>query len=193
MAASDTTRLPAAIAPAPAPATEAPRGGSGSRVQAITQQLQRLWRGLAPRERRLVRLAAAVVGLFALWQLALQPPLRALRDTPAQLARLDAELQRMQQMAVEARGLRDRPTPPTAEATRALQAATAQRLGERARLTLAGDRASVVLQGVSGDALWAWLTEVRSAARVRPVDVKLARRDGASFDGTVVLVLPTAR
>ena len=51
---------------------------------------------LAARERRLVALAAAVLGAFLLWTVAVQPAWRTLRDAPAQREALDAQLQTMQ-------------------------------------------------------------------------------------------------
>jgi general secretion pathway protein M len=64
------------------------------------------WQALAPRERRAVAAAAAVLAAYALWAFAVQPAWRTVRTAPAQLAALDAEWQAMQRLATEARSLR---------------------------------------------------------------------------------------
>jgi general secretion pathway protein M len=156
----------------------------------LSQQLAPLrarWQALAPREQRWVILAAGVLCVFALWRIAVQPAWHTLREAPAQIDALDAQLQQMQRLASETRDLRAQPAVSAAQAEAALRAST-ERLGSDHRLTLQGDRATVQLKGVSGPALSAWLAEVRSAARARPVEVMLVR-DPNGYSGTVVLAL----
>jgi general secretion pathway protein M len=142
---------------------------------------------LAPRERRGLQLAGALVGVLVLWLLLVQPALRTLREVPAQIDRRDAQLQQMQRLAAEARDLRGAPTVSPDQAGATLKTAT-ERLGERARLTLLGDRATVTLSGVEGPRLRSWLAEVRSGARARVIDVQLTH-GAQGYQGTVVLVL----
>lgn len=148
------------------------------------------WQGLAPRERRLVALAAGVVGLALLWALAVQPAWRTLARAPAEIDRLDAQLQTMRALAAEAQALRDTPPVPPEQAQAALQAATA-RLGEQAQLAPAGDRIVVRFNGVAPSALREWLAEARAGARARPVAAAL-QRSGEGFSGSVELVLEGA-
>lgn len=145
------------------------------------------WQALGARERRLVALAAAVVGAFALWSVAVAPAWRTVRDAPAELERLERQWQEMQRLAAEARDLRATPPLPPAQAAAALEAST-QRLGAAARLVLAGDRATVTLNGVDGTRLREWLTEVRSGARAQPVELQLTR-GAQGYSGSVVLAL----
>ncbi|HEY1393543.1 MAG TPA: type II secretion system protein GspM, partial [Methylibium sp.] len=63
-----------------------------------------------------------------------------------------------------------------------------ERLGQAARLAVQGDRATLTLNGVSGDALVAWLDGARHAARARPIEAQLAR-SGTGYSGTLVLAL----
>ncbi|MEO5733580.1 MAG: type II secretion system protein GspM, partial [Rubrivivax sp.] len=98
------------------------------------------WHGLPPRERRMVVVAASVLGLYLLWVLALSPALQTARSAPRELDGLDAQWQTMQAMAAEAAELRAAPPINRQAATAALQAATG-RLGESGKLTLQGDRA----------------------------------------------------
>ena len=159
-------------------------------LRTALQPLQATWAGLAQRERRLVRLAAWVLGLFLLWSVALQPAWRTLRSAPAKLDELDQQLQAMQVQAVDVRTLRATPPLPRAQASAALQAAT-QRLGTAGRLVEQGDRAVLTLTAVSSAQLRSWLAEVRAGARVRPVDVNLTRGE-QGLSGTVVVQLPGA-
>ena len=69
----------------------------------------------------------------------------------------------------------------------ALKAATT-RLGDKARLTVQGERATVTVSGINGDTLRSFLTEVRGSARARPVEAQLVR-NARGYDGTLVLSL----
>ncbi|HJV96458.1 MAG TPA: type II secretion system protein M, partial [Albitalea sp.] len=62
------------------------------------------------------------------------------------------------------------------------------RLGDKGRLLMQGDRATLTLTGVQADALRAWLSEARSAAHARAVDVQLSR-SAQGYSGTVVVSL----
>ena len=59
-------------------------------LQQRLQALRAAWAQRDARERRLVVLAAWVLGLFVLWSLAVQPAWRSLRDAPARIDGLDA-------------------------------------------------------------------------------------------------------
>jgi general secretion pathway protein M len=145
------------------------------------------WASLAPRERRLVAWTGALLGLFLVWLLAVQPAVQTLRSAPAEHDRLDIQLQSMQQLATEVASLRGTPPVNAEQAAAALKAAT-DRLGDKARLTLQGERAVLTLNGLGSGALRDWLAEARSGARARPVEATLTR--GANgFTGTLVLSL----
>lgn len=147
------------------------------------------WRTRAPRERLALGLAGSVVGLFLVWLVFVQPAWRTLREAPPRLDALDAQLQQMQRLAAESQGLRGVAAVPQAQAAAALKAAT-DRLGDKGRLSLQGDRASLTLNGASPEALRGWLLEVRSAARVRPTEAQLSRGP-QGYSGTIVVQLST--
>lgn len=147
------------------------------------------WRALSTRDRRAALLAAGAVGFLLGWLLLVQPAWRTLRDAPAQIDRFDAQLQQMQQLATESRELRGTTPLPSAQSVAALQAATA-RLGERARIVVAADRATLTLTGVSGDQLRDWLFEARSGARTRPIEAQLTRGPGG-YSGSLVVSIGT--
>lgn len=148
------------------------------------------WEALAPRERRLVLLAAAAVAVALLWWVLIQPALRTLREAPARIGALELQLAEMQRQAAESQALAGAPAVSGAQALKSLQAATA-RLGEAARLQTQGERATLTVTEVPGEALWSWINEVRSAARARPVEAQLTR-GAKGYSGTVVLNLAAA-
>lgn len=156
-------------------------------LQALKAQALGRWAAMAPRERRLAAVALAAVGGILVWLLMVQPAWRTLRDAPAKIDALELQLQQMQRLATEAEELRRLPRVSPAQADAALQAAT-ERLGPGARLTLQGNRASLEVNGIPGEALMAWLGEVRGAARARPQQVRLTRGP-AGYTGSIVLDL----
>ena len=145
------------------------------------------WRGLAARERRGLTLAAVVLVGYAVLALAVLPAWRSIARAPAELDALEAQLQTMQRLAAEAQQLRAAAPVNAEQAAEALKAATA-RLGDKARLTLQADRATLMLTGASAGQLRDWLAEARSGARARPLEANFTR--GASgYTGTLVVAL----
>jgi len=163
------------------------RGKMPPALSTLRMQAGQRWRAMGARERMGLSLAAAVLGAWLAWSVAIAPALRTLGQTPAQIAALDLQLQAMQRLALETRELRGAAPVSTGQALDALRSAT-ERLGDRARLTTQGDRSTLVLNGVSGEQLRAWLSEARSGARARPVETQLTRGP-QGYTGSVVVVL----
>lgn len=149
------------------------------------------WQGFSARDRRMAWLAIVILGAFALWTLAIQPAWRTVREAPAQLDALDAQLQEMRVLATEAQALREAPALSADQSAVALKAAS-ERLGSKARLSLQGPRAVLTLSGVSSTQLREWLTEARAGARARPVEAQLTR-NAQGFSGSVVLSIGSAQ
>ena len=149
--------------------------------------VQAWWQGLAERERRLALLAAAVVVLGLVWLLAVQPAWRTITRAPAELDTLDAQLQTMQRLAAEAQQLRSAPPVAPDQAAAALRAAT-DRLGDKGKLALQGDRAVLTLSGAGTGALRDWLAEARAGARARPLEANLTRA-AQGYSGTLVVAI----
>lgn len=160
---------------------------SASPVFALARQR---WRQLPPRERSAIALAVLVVGLAALWWIALSPALATLRGAPVQHRTLDAQLSHMRALAAQARALQAQPRTPVADAPRLLEASVRERLGDAGRLVVAGERATLTLNSASGDALAQWLTQARVNARALPAEARLNRNTNGLWDGTLVLTLP---
>lgn len=151
------------------------------------------WENMAPRERRLIGIAAWVVGLALLWWVALGPAIQTLRKAPAQRAALDAQLATLQTLAATAAQLRSQnsaPTPSRGAAQSSLTQATAQ-LGTTAQVSVQGDKAILTLQGTPPDALALWLNQVRVNARVVPVSAQLERASNPDgWNGQITLAGP---
>jgi general secretion pathway protein M len=75
-------------------------------ARSLLPRLQAAWERLAPRERRAMLLAAAVVGLALLWGLGVAPALATLRQAPERHRLVDAQLDQMRRLAATAEGLR---------------------------------------------------------------------------------------
>ena len=148
-------------------------------------ELAAAWAQRQPREKRLLLAAAAVV-VVALVYLAIAPAVRTLKAAPAQLAALETQLQTMQRLADEAQALRGKPAVPMEQGRVALQA-SATRLGDKARMSLQGERAVLTLTGLPAEQLTSWLAEARINARARVVESQLQRTPEGGYAGTVVL------
>lgn len=166
--------------------TDALQAASGE-APSLGRQASSWWLGLSTRERQAARLAVAAVLLLAAWLLLVQPAWRTVREAPAEIDRLDLQLQQIQTTAAEVRSLRAIAPVSSTQAAAALKAAT-DRLGERARLSIQGERATLTFTAISSDDLGSWLNEVRSAARARPVEASLSRAP-RGYNGTLSVAL----
>jgi general secretion pathway protein M len=158
-----------------------------SKTGSVWAPLGAWWLTLGGRERALVGWGAAVLALVLLWSLALGPALRTLGRAPAELQKLDDQLQTMRQLADETTQLRAIPAVAPEQAAAALRSAVA-RLGSKAKLTVQGERAVVTLTGLEPSAVGPWLSELRAGARARVIEATLTRA-GAGYSGTVVFAL----
>lgn len=168
-------------------ASPAPPASSSAAPRTLAAWQAR-WLQLAPRERRMVTLAAAVVALALLWLVLLAPALRTWRTAPAERAALDDQLTRMRALQTEAQALQKRPRPGSDETQRLLTALSTQWLGENS-LALQGTQATATLRNVSPSKLAEWLQQVRTQARALPQQGRLDLSP-TGWNGTIVLRLP---
>ncbi|MFN9708042.1 MAG: type II secretion system protein GspM [Burkholderiales bacterium] len=145
------------------------------------------WGHLASRDRRALTLAACAVGFYGGWVVAIQPAWRTLQKAPPEINRLENQWQQLNRMAQESRVLQEILPVPNAQAITSVQSAT-DRLGPQGRISILGNQATLTLTNVPPAALKNWLSEVRSAARARPVEVQL-NRTGQGYSGTIMLIL----
>lgn len=152
--------------------------------------VKRKWAQLAPREQHLVAAAAGLIAAALLWWLVLAPPLAVLQSAAVQHRALDAQLQQMLGLQAQAQSLQSQPRQSADETTRLLEATTRETLATTARMTISGERVTIVLGGAVPDALGRWLTQVRTNARALPQEARLTRNAAGLWDGTLVLGLP---
>jgi general secretion pathway protein M len=164
----------------------------------LLQLLQPHWANLAPRERRSLLAALALVALALVWWLALGPALQTLRDADAQHRSLDAQLQSMRRMQAEVQSLQGQNALGFDEALRSVQSSAKTDLSGTAQINVLGERVSVTLKNTPADALARWLAQVRINARALPTEAKLVRSPASTaantappaWDGSLVLALP---
>lgn len=164
------------------------RADSGAALADLRTQARQRWNQFAPRERLALAAAIALILIYVVFSIAVLPAWRNVSAAPQTLDQLEAQLQQMQRLASESRTLRAAPPVSPGQAVSALKSAT-DRLGGKARLAIAGDRATLALTGVSGEGLKGWLSEVRSAARARVIDAQLTRSGAQGFSGTIMVTL----
>ncbi len=148
------------------------------------------WAQASTREQVLVRIAAALVLLALVWLVGVAPALRTLRTAQSQGPQLRAQLQTILLLQDRAKALQAQATTQRSQDTQALLEAALPTLGASAQMVLAGDRATVRLEGSSPDALAQWLARVRLNAGALPVELQLRQKQG-QWSGSVVLQLPT--
>ena len=158
-------------------------------VRAFLVLVQTRWAQVSPREQRLVRGALALLLLALLWFVAVRPALATLRSAQSQGPQLRAQLQDMLQLQAQAQVLQAQPAAQTQDSKSLLEAALPT-LGDTARMSITGDRASVTLEDSSADALAQWLTQARLNARARPLELHLTQSQGI-WKGRIVLQLPS--
>lgn len=154
-------------------------------VASLRQRALGWWRSRLKRERQALALLAAVLGFLLVWTVFVQPAWRSAAEAPARIDQLDAQLQEMQRTAAESRTLGATAPVAAAQAAQALKAAT-DRLGDRGKLIQRGDRATLNFTNLGAEALRAWLAEVRSGARARPVEAQM-QRGPAGYNGSIVV------
>jgi general secretion pathway protein M len=152
--------------------------------------LRSRWEALAPRDKTAIAGATALVVLTLVWLTLIGPPLRVLRSAPEQHRVLDAQLQRVRGLQLQAKSLQAQPKLNHDEAVRQLEASVKERLGGSARLVAAGDRATLTLSSASPNAVAQWLTQARVDARALPNEAHLHRNAAGLWEGTLVLTLP---
>jgi general secretion pathway protein M len=160
-------------------------------LQAARSEFLAKWQAMAPRERQLVTVMAWLLGLVLVVMVGVRPALKTLKDTPAQLREVNATLDEMRRLADETKTLRQMPPVPVAQAEAMLRSAT-QRLGEGSKVRVQGDRVTVTFHKVSGARLAEWLTEVRSGARMRPLESSLTQFETGVYSGSITLAFSGA-
>ena len=160
----------------------------------IEMLLQR-WRGMAPRERRMVAGGAAVIALALVYLLFYEPAAVGRRQIAGELPALRAQVARMDVLVAEAARLSNAPAgtdSPEELRARIEQSAASAGLSERAQVQLVGERIEVRAKDVPFALLTGWLDTVLRETRVRVVDATVTRELQPGLV-TARLALETAR
>lgn len=146
------------------------------------------WSARAPREQRLLVVAAALIASSFLYALAVSPALKVLRTHSENQSRLQNDWQTMVQLQSQARALQSQPRQNATAARAALQSSV-QSLGAQADMSFGPEGARLVLRNVDGQTLAQWLAAARTQAGSVPVQASISR-NGAAWSGTVLMTLP---
>lgn len=146
------------------------------------------WSARAPREQRMLTIAAALVLAATVYALAVAPALRVLRTHADTHTRLQSEWQTMLQLQAQAKALQAQPRQNAAAARAALQSA-AQMLGTQVDVSFGPEGARVMLRNIDASALAQWLATARTQAGSVPIQASL-NRNGTAWSGTVLMSLP---
>lgn len=153
-------------------------------IEALQARWEAWWPELAPREQRMVIVAGTLVLLALLWWVALAPALRTLASAPAAHAELDAQLQQMTALQIQAKALQAQPRANREDALRALETSVRQGLGPNAQIQVAGagvgEGVLVTLRSTPADGVAQWLAQARGNARAVPREVHLTRTQGGT-------------
>ena len=171
------------------------------RPNTLTDQMrsgwQAAWARRSPREQQLLGMGVWVLGLAALWMLALAPALRTWQEAPARQALLDAQSQRMRQLQAQAQSLQKPVALSRPDAAKWLEKSLAE-LGPNARISLQGETATLSLQAAPAAALARLLSQARDNAQALPTQAQLQHasppgpdRWDATWRGSLVLRLPS--
>lgn len=141
-------------------------------LQHFTAPLKAHWQQRSLRERRLLQAGALVVGLGAMWSLALAPALRTWQEAPIKQAQLDQQSQQMLQWQAQARQWQAAAPITRTQAIEWLKA-NAQDLAPDAKLQVQGDLVQLSFQAAPAQALAEWMGQAREHAHARPVQAQM--------------------
>lgn len=154
---------------------------------ALASQIRQYWHAgwskRSPREQQLLRLGVWLVGVTALWFLALAPALQTWREAPARQAQLDIQNHRMRQLQAQAQSLQQPRAMTRSEATSWLEK-NLTGLGPNARISVQGDSATLSLQSAPAAALALWLRMARDNAQALPIQAQVEQASPADPDST---------
>ncbi len=156
---------------------------------------QQLWQQRSPRERLLLSVGAAVVGLGLVWGVGLAPALRTWQKAPARQAQLDQQTQQMRQLQAQAQGLKKPQAITRSEAIQWLESHLSE-LDPQAKLNPQAEHMHISLQAAPADKLANWLAQAREQAHARSVQAQLKQAAGPAdtsnvlWSGSLLLRLP---
>ena len=156
----------------------------------MKQALTAGWRCLSPREQHGLKAAGLLLLAALVWLLLLAPAWRLWRQHDAQLAQGMQERHLMVQLQTQAQALQKLTPLSRDEALRAVQALTRNAL-PTAQIAAHSERVSVSFKAVAPAVLASWLQDLRENAQVRVIEAQWQRTPQGTWEGALVLQLPT--
>ena len=148
-------------------------------AQALRLALSQAWSQRSPREQQLLRLAALLILLAAVWTQALAPAWRTWQEAPERQARLDAQTRHMQLLQAQAKSLQKSSPLPRAEAMKWLESSI-QDLGPGAKIQWQGERATLSVEAAPAAPMARWLSQARERAQALPLQAQLQQTQPAA-------------
>lgn len=155
------------------------------------------WVALAPREKIIVTLAAALVLLSLLWFLVLRSPLQTWKNAAAERQKIEQQIQQIAEIDAQIQSLQAANRISFDAAYQALTSTTREYFPAGAQISLMGDQVSVTLANANAHTLAQWLAALRNNAKALPESARLnagtpaAEDSGSSvWSGIVVFRLP---
>jgi len=141
----------------------------------LLASLQLQWNGLNASKRVVIVLILVAVLLLLLWRVLLAPALHIVGRSEVDHQRLNAQLQQMQTLQVQAGWLQMQPRISREQATRILESLALQKLGPDSQIRINGERVTVALKNVAPKTLNDWLEQARLKAHALPEEARLLR------------------
>lgn len=143
-----------------------------------TQPLQEFWSARDARERRLLSIAAAVVGLALIYLLLIDPAVEARAQLNKTLPNLRQQVAQMQALATEASELGELEAPAVEPVSRANVEAALARNGLKAQnLSVNNEMVVAQFSGVSFAQLVRWLQDMQKTSMATVVESNIVAQD----------------
>jgi len=154
-----------------------------------TTQVKAWWEALSSRDKRMIRVAAALLIFVLLWLLALQPAIRTIRSFESAQRTQEAKLQQMLNLQSQAQSMQNLPLVSQAAAVTELEISIEQTFGNRAEIIFNGNNATVNVRAISPEDLAKWLNNIRTNSRTVAIQARLTRTN-IGWNGSFQMVLP---
>lgn len=162
--------------------------------------MHKAWLKRPARERRLLLSLALLLGLLALWRIAIAPAWSTWRIAPLRAPELEAQTRQMLQWQAEAKQLQAPARLARSAAMGLLQEGAERLLGPGVQLQPQGELLQVTLKAAPAEGLAQWLRLARDQAQSLPQQAQLQRQPASDtakpantnpiWQGTLLMRLP---
>lgn len=154
-------------------------------LKSFTTTLHSLWQQRNPRERLLLIVGAAVIGLALVWRIGLAPAMNIWQEAPTKQALLDQQSQQMMQLQAQAQSLKTQQALSRNDAIQWLESHLGE-LDPKAKQNLQAEHMQISLQAAPAENLANWLAQAREQAHARPVQAQLQQSAATADEHTIL-------